>query len=76
MGATEGKHFPACHSKVVQGSVRKFLIEMLVCVLLDRMAGLIEKREVFDKLRRFIEIDQNTDLAALGRFVNRSQKPH
>ncbi len=75
MGASERINFPARHAQGGHRAMMKAEIKMPVSVLLNREPLGIEKGQVFDELRGFVEIDQNADAATMRRGENGAEQP-
>jgi hypothetical protein len=75
MAAFVGEKLAASGAEFFGRAVLEGFVEILVGVLLDRETGLIEELEIFDQIRRFVEIDEDADATALGRRENRVEQP-
>ena len=75
MGAAVRVHLPARHAERRHRAVMQAEIKMPVRVFLDWEPVVLEKGEVLDELRRFVEIDENADPATLRRGENGAEKP-
>ena len=49
---------------------------MLVCIFLNWKSWLGEEMEIFDQCLGLIEVDQDADLATLGRLKNGVEQPY
>ena len=74
VGAFEGEHFAAGHAEFLHRAIAQALIEMLVRVFLHGKAVLLEKREVLDEFRGFVEVHQHADPAAIRRREHGAQQ--